>query len=136
MRRKANAGIRLIGGWRAVVRRRTALLAVFAVLFQSILFGWHHHPSTIPAPGSAPLAVAAPSGAPLLPAGLHQDGCEICAALHHLSAAPGEFVFLPAPRDAGAVLWLPARRSRGGISRVASTPARRLAPETVDFRLT
>ena len=78
-------------------RRQVALLGVLAVLFQAVLFGWHSHPLPVASRGSQPVALAASGAAPLSPADA-EDGCDICAALHHLSASPIEFVSLPIPR--------------------------------------
>ena len=81
-------------------RRRTAsgggvLLAVFAVLFQAILFGWHHHDPV--GGGRLPATVLANPASP--PQALDdEDGCEICQVLHHLFAAPATFVSPPPPR--------------------------------------
>jgi hypothetical protein len=85
------------------IRRRVALLGVVAVLFQAILSGWHHHPLPPNSRAAQPIVVA--SGAvPLSPAAA-EDDCDICRALHHLRAAPGEFAALAAP--AAAVMALP-----------------------------
>ena len=86
--------------------RRVALLAVLAVLFQAILFGWHHHELSLPS-GDAPALAFPAGGAPPEPADLDDD-CDICQALHHLSAAPGEVVALAVPDAAASALLLPA----------------------------
>ena len=78
------------------IQRRVALLGAAAILLQAMLFGWHHHPM-VPAPLDAPPVAAVAKSAPPTPA-TAEDSCEICAALHHLSAAPGEFVAAPVPR--------------------------------------
>lgn len=84
-------------------RHGAAWLAVFAVLLQAILFGWHHHPLPLGAKQATPLlAVGAPDPAQA-PAVGDQD-CQICIGLHHFGAAPGEFVALapPPPGEAAA----------------------------------
>jgi hypothetical protein len=81
--------------------RRIALLGLLAVLFQAILFGWHHHPVPLASRGAQAIAVAANSAVPLSPADA-EDGCDICAALHHLSASPIEFVSLLLPTFVGS----------------------------------
>ena len=81
---------------RPQARRWCAWLSVFALLFQAVLLGWHHHPIELTAHGSAPLFAAAGSS-PLSPAIDDDDHCAICLALHHLSAAPGELAALAAP---------------------------------------
>jgi hypothetical protein len=76
-------------------RRLPALIGVAAILFQAILFGWHHH--DLQFAGRLPHPVAsAPSGA-ASPPDADADGCEICQTLHHQSAATPEALFAPAP---------------------------------------
>jgi hypothetical protein len=87
-------------------RRRSALLGVFAVLFQAILFGWHHHELRPASRGSQPVVTVSNATSPLSPASA-EDECDICMALHHLSASPVEFVFLPMPVAAASTLPLP-----------------------------
>jgi hypothetical protein len=71
-------------GGRAMVAR----LGVLTVLFQAILFGWHHHGLTFS--GRLPVPVVENhSAAPQVTD--DEDGCEICQVLHHLTAAPVEF---------------------------------------------
>jgi hypothetical protein len=70
-------------------RRLAARLGLFAVLFQAILFGWHHHELTFAGRLPAPI-VENPSAAPQLAD--DEDGCEICQVLHHLTAAPVDVV--------------------------------------------
>jgi hypothetical protein len=86
-------------------RRRIALAGVVAILFQAILFGWHHHPLVLAAPGVPP-AIHGEGSAPLSPV-TAEDDCDICQALHNLSAAPGEFVSLAPPAGALASPTLP-----------------------------
>ena len=73
-------------------RISAARLGLLAVLFQAILYGWHHHelrfPSRLPAavienPTSAPQALD------------DGDDCEICQVLHHQAAAPPGFAAAP-----------------------------------------
>jgi len=78
------------------MRRRIALLAVFAVLFQAVLFGWHHHPGHFAVAGHAPVVAFQHGGGPLSPA-TADDECEVCGALHHLTAAPGEYLAAAPP---------------------------------------
>ena len=92
---------------RPALRKRVALLGVLAVLLQAILFGWHSHPLPVAPRGSQPIAVAANGAVPLSPADA-EDGCDICAALHHLGASPIEFVSLPIPRVIGSAVDFPA----------------------------
>jgi hypothetical protein len=80
----------------AIGRRLTALIGVAAILFQAILFGWHHHDLQFAA-RLAHAVASAPSGASPSPPDADADGCEICQTLHHQSAAPPEALFAPAP---------------------------------------
>ncbi|HEU0218473.1 MAG TPA: hypothetical protein VFQ90_17595 [Stellaceae bacterium] len=72
----------------SATRTIAARLGVLAVLFQAILFGWHHHDLTVPGRLSMP-AVENPAAAPQIAD--DEDGCEICQIRHHLTAAPIEF---------------------------------------------
>lgn len=90
-----------------LIRRRVAFLGIVAILFQAILFGWHHHPLVLAAHGAPPVAHGE-GGAPLSPA-TAEDDCDICQALHHLSGAPGEFVVLAAPSATASLERLPRR---------------------------
>jgi hypothetical protein len=77
-------------------QRHAAGVGIFAILLQALLFGWHHHAEHFSVTGQWPmLSVSAPS-APLSPA-TTEDECELCAALHYLTAAPGEFILAGAP---------------------------------------
>ena len=77
-------------------RRFTALVAVFAVIFQALLFAWHHHELPFASRG-APVVVAAATGW-AAPALADRD-CPICSAVAHHGAVPVE---LFATRDAAA----------------------------------
>jgi hypothetical protein len=92
-------------GRTARLRRRVALIGVGAILFQAILFGWHHHALALPSRG-APPAAHGEGSAPLSPA-TAEDDCDICQMLHHLRAAPGEVASLPLPAGAASALALP-----------------------------
>jgi hypothetical protein len=76
-------------------RRLTALIGVAAILFQAILFGWHHH--DIQFAGRLPHAVVSAPDGTASPPDTDADGCEICQTLHHQSAATPEALFAPAP---------------------------------------
>jgi hypothetical protein len=81
--------------------KRVALLGIFAIFFQAILFGWHHHDLVV-AEGGTALALSAPaSGSTSFPA-TDADGCEICIALHHQAAAPLAFMVASVPGLAAA----------------------------------
>jgi hypothetical protein len=76
------------------VRRLAVRLGVFAVLFQAILFGWHHHDLHLAGRLPAPI-LENPSATPQIAD--DADGCEICQVLHHLTAAPVDFAAAPPP---------------------------------------
>jgi len=73
------------------MRRRCGLrglavrLDVFAILFQAILFGWHHH-DLVSAGGQPSHPIVHAAGAATHPVA-DEDGCEICQTLHHQTAA-------------------------------------------------
>jgi len=71
------------------VRGVAVRLGLFAVLFQAILFGWHHHDLNFAGQLPAPI-VEKPAVAPQVAD--DADGCEICQVLHHLTAAPVDIV--------------------------------------------
>ena len=87
-------------------RRRVARLAVFAILFQAVLFGWHHHSPPAMARSAHPAVSLPNAGLPLSP-GTAEDGCEVCIALHHLSASPLDFAMPPLPPIGTAAPYFP-----------------------------
>jgi hypothetical protein len=89
-------------------RRRMALLGILAVLLQAILFGWHHHPLALSAAGGQPVASLHAAPQPAAPEADETD-CEICAALHHVSASPLDFAALPLPPRAASAIDPPDR---------------------------
>lgn len=101
----------MIGG--RTMRRHVARLGILAVLVQAVLFGWHHH-HLPPAWRGAQSALHAAAGAPLSPAST-EDDCDICAALHHLTAAPGEFAAMLPALAIAAADFLPPAAIAGGI---------------------
>jgi hypothetical protein len=107
-------------------RRRVALLGCLLVLFQALLFGWHHHALALAARGVPPAAHGA-SGAPLSPA-TAEDDCDICQVLHHLRTAPGEIASLPPPAGAASALALSGVVGQG---RGASSAFQARAPPRV-----
>jgi hypothetical protein len=86
--------------------KRAALLGVFAILFQAILFGWHHHDLTFAARG-APQTLSAPTSGNTDTPATDADGCEICIILHHQAAAPQAFMVPPTPATPALALALP-----------------------------
>lgn len=90
---------------RRPARRRVALLGCLAILFQAMLFGWHHHELALASLGTTPAAHGVAS-APLAPA-TAEDDCEICKTLHSLRTAPCEVASLPLPVGAASALAFP-----------------------------
>lgn len=96
-------------------RKLAPWLGLFAVLFQAILFGWHHHDLIIAGRLPAPVIEKAPATPQVVD---DEDGCEICQVLHHLTAAPVDTVgaspplalavTIAGPETAFAVRGLPA----------------------------
>ena len=78
------------------LRRRVALLGIFATLLQAALFGWHHHPLPLSSRGTPTILAADPSSGHPTPA-LMDDDCQICFALSHHAATPVNFLAPPAP---------------------------------------
>ena len=79
-------------GRRDAARWLAVRLGLFAVLFQAILFGWHHHDPM--RSGHLPVPVAAKQTTPTQPVD-DEDGCEICQVLHHLTAASVDTAIAP-----------------------------------------
>lgn len=78
---------RVRSGW-------AARLGLFAILFQAILFGWHHHDLALA--GNLPAPVI--ENSTTQPQALDdEDSCEICSVLHHLTAAPVDLLAVPPP---------------------------------------
>jgi hypothetical protein len=86
---------------RRAIHVLTARLGLVAILFQAILFGWHHHDLSFAKPLPAAV-VENPAAAPLVAD--DEDGCEICQVLHHQHAASAVFVAAPAPSATAAGL--------------------------------
>jgi hypothetical protein len=95
-------------------QRWRALLGIFAILLQALLFALHEHPLPFSV-GEQPLLRSQADAAPLSST-LADADCQVCAALHHLSASPGEFAQLAAPPRLGP------QKDPAEASRVASSP--------------
>jgi hypothetical protein len=80
-------------------RRGAALLGIFAMLLQAVLFAEHRHLLPVSSQGAPALLCAAPATGPEAPARADND-CQICFALGHHSAAPVSFVAPPEPAHA------------------------------------
>src|SRR5262249_9365426 len=79
-------------------RRETALLGVFAILLQAVLFAWHNHPLPFSLPSAPAILASAPATRPEAPRRAHTD-CQICFAFaHHSAHSPADFTAVsPAP---------------------------------------
>jgi hypothetical protein len=73
-----------------------------AIVFQALLFAWHHHDLHLAAP-HAPSALSAIHGDGHLSPGDDEDGCQICMVLHHQSTSTADVVALPPHRAAVSV---------------------------------
>ena len=93
------SGVRTDKPWGPAPRCGGALLGVFAILLQAVLFAWHHHPLPFSSMGAPALLAVAPANAPEAPGRVHDD-CQICFALGHNSAAPVGFAAEPPPTHA------------------------------------
>ena len=91
---RLSIGVRL-GRARQRERRGCALVGMFAILLQAVLFAWHHHAASfhVRAAGAVTTVVAPTS--PVMPA-LADHDCEICFALSHHGAVPVD-LFLANP---------------------------------------
>jgi hypothetical protein len=78
-------------------------LGLFAILFQAMLFAWHHHPPVLP--GHLPASVVANGTAPIQPVADDEDGCEICSVLLHLTGATVDFIVVPPPPPIAAAIF-------------------------------
>jgi hypothetical protein len=72
-----------------------ARLGLFAILFQAILFGWHHHDLVFAGSQHLPPVIGNQSTA-TQPVD-DEDGCEICQVIHHQTAATGNGIIAPLP---------------------------------------
>jgi hypothetical protein len=84
-----SAGVRIERA-RRIPRRATALVGILAILFQAILFAWHHHPPPFHARDVAAASILTAPTAPIMPA-LADHDCQICFTLSHHGAVPVEF---------------------------------------------
>ena len=91
---------------RMTVRRRAALIGATAILFQALLFGWHHHGLRLAARGEPITSLY--NDLRQMPAAVAEDSCEICAVLHHQNASPLAFAMPPTPSDIASAIDLPA----------------------------
>jgi hypothetical protein len=78
------------------LRRSAALLGIFAILIQAVLFAEHHHPLPVFSQGAPAPSAAAPATDHDAP-GRAGDDCQICFGLAHHSAAPIVFAAASPP---------------------------------------
>jgi len=93
-----SAGVRIGRAWRGP-RRAAALAGILAILFQAILFAWHHHPPPFRARAVAAASTLTAPTAPIMPA-VSDDDCPICFTLSHHGAVPVEFFAAKPPEEA------------------------------------
>jgi hypothetical protein len=96
------------------LRRTTALLGIFAILLQAMLFAWHHHAHPLSSPGAPAVVAAAAATGDQIPASA-DDECQICFALTHHGAVPVD-LFTPAPADHLPVLTPSAAAVAGPLA--------------------
>jgi hypothetical protein len=96
-------------------RRAGALVGTFAILFQAVLFAWHHHPASFHARSSGAVTTLAAPAPPVMPA-LADHDCDICFAVSHHGAVPIAFRAAEQPENG------PPRQTRIAAVEVPLTP--------------
>ena len=96
-------------------RRGVALLGIFAILLQAVLFAEHRHPLPVSS-RDAPALSAAASAPGHEASGQADNDCQICFALGHHSAAPVDLAAALRPAHAA----LPPRVLKAVVTPVAS----------------
>lgn len=86
---RLSMGIRL-GRARQRRSRGCALVGTFAILFQAVLFAWHHHPAYFHVWSAGVVTTLVAPTDPVMPA-LADHDCEICFAVSHHGAVPVDF---------------------------------------------
>jgi hypothetical protein len=76
-----------------VGRRTTALLGIFAIVFQAALFAWHHHVVALPSPGVPTIGCLVSLSSDQTP--IADDDCPLCFALAHHNVTPIDFFAAP-----------------------------------------
>ena len=95
-------------------RRITAALSSFIILFQAIVFAWHHHALPFSSGRTSTIAIAAAPG-PVPPA-LADEDCQICFAISHHGAIPVDLITaelsggLPLPHASPAAVFIVVAR--------------------------
>jgi hypothetical protein len=93
--------------------RSSALLGVYAILLQAVVFAWHQHALVLNSAGQPPVLSSQDRAAPLSST-TADEACELCAALHHLSGAPGEFVAV-SPPSLAAFRFAPVEKAHASL---------------------
>ena len=71
---------------RGVSRRAIAILGIFAILYQAMLFAWHVHAQPRSSRAASAVVALAATSDQEMPAA--EDACQICFALSHHRAVP------------------------------------------------
>lgn len=85
------------GRARRMQRRAGALAGVLAILFQAVLFAWHHHAPPFHPRAASTVTILATPTSPVVPA-VDEHDCQICFTLSHNGTVPVEF-FAPSPPE-------------------------------------
>jgi hypothetical protein len=72
----------------------TAFLGIFAILFQAVLFAWHHHTIVLPAQNTTAAGSQVVVSSDHFPAAADDD-CALCFALAHHNVTPVDFFAAP-----------------------------------------
>jgi hypothetical protein len=70
-------------------RRTTALLGMFAIVFQAMLFAWHHHAVALPSPGAPTIGYLVSLSSDQTP--IADEDCPLCFALANHNITPIDF---------------------------------------------
>ncbi|MGC2203740.1 MAG: hypothetical protein WA633_26790 [Stellaceae bacterium] len=95
-------------------RRIIAAISSFVILFQAIVFAWHHHELSFSSGRTSTVAIAA-APSPVPPASADED-CQICFAISHHGAIPVDLVTaelpdrLPLPHASPAAVFIVVAR--------------------------
>jgi hypothetical protein len=70
--------------------RATAILGIFAILFQAMLFAWHHHAPPFASPSAPGVVLLAATSGEDIPAAADHN-CQVCLYISQHGAAPVDF---------------------------------------------
>jgi hypothetical protein len=88
-RLNVRAASQFSGAW-WTPRRASALLGIFAILFQAMLFAWHHHAVLLPSRDAPVAGSVVVFSSDHFPAGADDD-CPLCFALAHHNVTQVDF---------------------------------------------